>query len=1001
MSSTNTISPLDFLAASSVFRDVAPALLAETEALWAYRQLDAWEPLWSADTPADELALVLSGRLEVFVGDYAMAKLGPGELLGEASAFLRGETRTATVRAIEATRVLVLGQPQLQRMRLAHPDVYDALLARALLVLAQRIADKGARIARLSDEGDPVDLARADGDGRWQRYAASAPTAPVSPIPALRLLPVLMSAPDDVLARIAGALAPRFVEAGRALFLAGDPGDAVYVVARGRIDVMRHVRAGGVARAATIEPGSLIGTGALLLDGPRNATCVAPAGAWVFELSRAAVAGLDRDAARLVRESLLCALRSQLVDTDAAVTRLEARRASRFTGDATLTETLHGGSGEVAYQPSVTDSPIEVAALPALDGPPPLDEKKRRLLETIRGAIIGQNEALDTPYGLLRVTYADYTASGRCLEFIEDFMRDEVMPTYANTHTEASGTGRQTTRFREDARQIVRESVGANDEDAVIFVGSGATGAIHKLIDMLGVRVPPALETAYNLTDKIPPERRPVVFIGPYEHHSNELPWRHSIADVVVIDDDDDGRIDLDALEQALVRHADRPLKIGSFSAASNVTGIVSDTHAVAALLHRHGALSFWDYAAAGPYAKIDMNPGGLAYKDAVFISPHKFIGGPGSPGVLVVKRRLAENPIPTQPGGGTVAMVTPNTVVYARDIEHREEAGTPAILESIRCGLAFHLKRSVGADAIHTMEQRFVRRAIDVWRANPNIRIVGSLAAERLSIVSMMFRYGGRYLHYNFIVTVLNDLFGIQARGGCSCAGPYMHRLLGLDAATSHAFACMIERGFSALNPGWARVNFNYFISDAEFEYIVAAVNLVGLYGHLLVADYVFDARSGQWHHRAGQPHRPMRLLDLRYGAGRLEYPSRHASLPEDALRAQLDAARRVLEGARRRIADMKIEPFVVDAEYDRLRWFATPAEIVRDLQVAATADFDVDLEDAPLDARMETYRAALAAAYPGGTPNAGGVAVLAALRRSLGIRPEEHRRAYESLRA
>lgn len=1001
MPSTNTTPSLDLLAASPVFRDVAPALLAETEPLWAYRELAAWETLWSADTPADELAVVVSGRLEVFVGDYAMAKLGPGELLGEASAFVRGETRTATVRAVEPSRVLALGQPQLQRLRAAHPTVYVALLERALRVLARRIADKGARIARLSDEGGEGAPTQAVGD-RWPRFDPTPQAAPISPIPALRLLPVLMSAPDDVLVRIAAVLTPHYVAAGRALFLAGDPGESLHVVARGRIDVMRSVRAGGVVRAATMEPGSLIGTGALLLDGPRNASCVAPAGAWVFGLSRAALTGLDREAGRLVRESLLCALRGQLVDTDAAVARIEAHRASRFSGDATLTETLRGGgAGEVAFQPSVTDGPLEVAALPALDGPHLLDERRRRLLETIRGAIIGHDEALETPYGLLRVTYADYTASGRCLEFIEAFMREEVMPTYANTHTEASATGRQTTRFREDARQIIRESVGANDEDAVIFVGSGATGAIHKLIDMLGVSVPPALDAAYHLTDKIPPDRRPVVFIGPYEHHSNELPWRHSVADVVVIDDDEDGRIDLDALAQALVRYADRPLKIGSFSAASNVTGIVSDTHAVAELLHRHGALSLWDYAAAGPYATIDMNPGGLAYKDAVFISPHKFIGGPGSPGVLVVKKRLAATPIPTQPGGGTVAMVTPNTVVYARDIEHREEAGTPAILESIRCGLAFHLKRSVGTDAIHAMEQRFVRRAIDVWRANPNIRIVGSLEAERLSIVSMMFRHQGRYLHYNFVVALLNDLFGIQARGGCSCAGPYMHRLLGLDASTSHAFVCMIERGYAALNPGWARVNFNYFISDAEFEYIVAAVNLVGLYGHLLVADYSFDPRSGQWHHRAGQPHRPTRLLDLRYRAGRLEYPSRHASLPEDALHAQLDAARRVLEDARRRIPAMKVEPFTADAEYERLRWFAVPGEIVRELQAAAFAEFDVDLDDAPFDARMETYRAALAAAYPGGTPNAGGVAVLAALRRALGIRPEEHRRAYESLRA
>ena len=988
-------SKLDLLAASPVFRALRPALLAETEALWTYRELDAWETLWSAETPADELAVVISGRLEVYVGDRAMARLGPGELLGEASAFIRNQIRTASVRAVETTRVLALRQPQLRRLRSANPEVYDALLERALLVLARRIADKGARIARLAGEGE-----LSAGATAWERSALVPATRPISPLPALRLLPVLMNAPDEALLRGAAALIAYHVEPGRALFLEGDEGDSLFVLARGSIDVMRRVRAGGLARAATMEPGSLIGTGALLLGGPRNATCVAPSGAWVFALSRAALAAMEPAAQRLVRESLLCALRGQLVDTDAAAAQAEARRASRFTGDATLPETLRGGAADVGFQPALAEAPIEVAALPAAEGPHPLDEKKRRLLEYIRGAIIGQDEALETPYGLMRVTYADYTASGRCLGFIEDFMRDEVMPTYANTHTEASGTGRQTTRFREDARQIVREAVGAGEEDAVIFVGSGATGAIHKLVDMLGLRIPPGLDERYRLSDQIPPGERPVVFVGPYEHHSNELPWRHSVAEVVVIDDDEDGRIDLEALEQALVRHAERPLKIGSFSAASNVTGIVSDTRAVATLLHRHGALSLWDYAAAGPYAKIEMNPGddaGLAHKDAVFLSPHKFVGGPGSPGVLVVKRALVPPRVPTQPGGGTVAMVTPSAVVYARDAEHREEAGTPAILESIRCGLAFQLKRSVGADAIHAMEQRFVRRAIDAWRANPNVRIVGSLAAERLSIVSMMLRYRGRYLHYGLVVALLNDLFGIQARGGCSCAGPYMHRLLGLDAETSRAYMCMIDAGFSSLNPGWARVNFNYFISEAEFEYIVAAVNLVALYGHLLAADYSFDARTGHWHHRGGQPHRPMRLLDLRYGAGRLEYPSRHASLPEDALQAQLEAARRVLEAARRRIPAMRAEANPQGEEYERLRWFVTPDEIVRDLQAAD--DFEVDVDDAPFDARLETYRAALAAAYPGGRPNAGGVAVLAALRRSLAIRPEEHRRAYESL--
>src|ERR1041384_1726347 len=251
-----------------------------------------------------------------------------------------------------------------------------------------------------------------------------------------------------------------------------------------------------------------------------------------------------------------------------------------------------------------------------------------RLIETIRAAIIGADQVLDGPYGSRRVTYADYTASGRSLEFLEDFLRDEVMTLYANTHTESSGTGRQTAAFREDARAIIPRAVGGGADDLVIFTGSGATGAINKLIDILNLRIPRDLDTRYGLSRQIPRDERPVVFIGPFEHHSNELPWRESIAEVRVIQEDGDGHIDLEPLERELVRFAARPLKIGSFSAASNVTGIASDTRAIAELLHRHGAYSLWDYAAAGPYVAIEMNPGGGACKDAVFISPHKFIGG-------------------------------------------------------------------------------------------------------------------------------------------------------------------------------------------------------------------------------------------------------------------------------------------------------------------------------------------------------------------------------------
>jgi selenocysteine lyase/cysteine desulfurase len=490
----------------------------------------------------------------------------------------------------------------------------------------------------------------------------------------------------------------------------------------------------------------------------------------------------------------------------------------------------------------------------------------------LREQIVGIDSTFDTPFGQRLMVYCDYTASGRCLKFMEQYIM-KLQRNYANTHTEDDITGRSMTNLLHQAEQIIKESVNAGPHGRIISCGFGTTAAIHKFQQLIGVALPPVTaHILYSILGEYLEDEKsvqfkqflknhqPVVFIGPYEHHSNEVIWREGLATVVKVRLGRDGGIDLLHLEDLLTNPAyQNRLRIGCFSAASNVTGMISPVKEITKLLHRYNALACFDYAASAPYVKIDMNPPKEKDDedpsiDAIFISPHKFLGGPGSSGVLIFNERVYHKELPPSVGGGgTVDYVGPTQHDFISDIEEREKAGTPGVLQTMRAALTFQVKDATGIERIEAREQALLQGAFETWRSNPNIEIMGNQdPTRRVAIVSFNIKDPwGQYLHPKFVTVLLNDLFGIQSRAGCSCAGPYGHTLLGIDEETSEEYRVWIQKGYYGIKPGWCRVGFHYAMDDAEAQYVIKAVNFVGSHGFLFMPLYDFDLKSATWIHK------------------------------------------------------------------------------------------------------------------------------------------------------
>lgn len=468
-----------------------------------------------------------------------------------------------------------------------------------------------------------------------------------------------------------------------------------------------------------------------------------------------------------------------------------------------------------------------------------------RYFARFRKHVTGIDQSFKTPYGSKKILYADWTASGRLYSPIEEKIHQEFGPFVGNTHTETTVTGTAMTLSYHKAKEIIKHHINAGPEDVLLMCGAGMTAGVVRLQRILGLKIPEQAVRWMN----IPQQQRPVVFITHMEHHSNHTTWLETIADVVIIRAASSGRVDLEHFQRLLEQYADRETIIAAVSACSNVTGIQPPYQDIARMVHQVGGLCFVDFACSAPYVQVDMHPDDkTAHLDAIYFSPHKFLGGPGSAGALVFHRSLYRNKAPDRPGGGTVTWTNAwNQHAYYEDIETREDGGTPAFLQTIRAALCIRLKEEMGIENMLQREEEIVRLIFDEFETIPGLHILEKQQRHRLGVVSFWLEE----VHYNLAVRILNDRFGIQMRGGCACAGTYGHFLFYIRKTESKRITDQIDRGDLSEKPGFIRFSVNPTLSNAEIGFICDAVRQVVQNHREWSADYIYDEHSNEFRHK------------------------------------------------------------------------------------------------------------------------------------------------------